>query len=298
MRIGFAGLGPMGSAMALRLVRAGHEMRVWNRSAGRAAPLVAAGAVHAASPAEAARGAEVVVTSLADDAAVEHVTLGEHGLAASLPPEAVHVSTSTISIALAERLGKAHADRGQGFVAAPVLGRPPAAAAGQLYVMAAGDPALVERVRPVLDTMGQRVFVVGGKPQQAALVKLACNFLIFTTIEQLSEVFALAAKGDVPPAVLFEVLTESFFGAPVHRNYGRMILDAAFDPPGGTVALGAKDTRLALAAGEALGVPLPLASLLRDRFVAADARGEGGLDFTVISRQVMEAAGLGRQADR
>lgn len=293
MRIGFAGLGPMGSAMALRLVRAGHEMRVWNRTPERAAPLVEAGAVQAASPAEAARGAEFVVSSLADDAASEAVTLGEDGLASGMAAGAAHLAMSTLSVALADRLAAAHAGRGQGFLATPVLGRPPAAAAGALFIMAAGDAALVERARPVLDAMGQRVFVVGAVPRQASLVKLACNFLIFSTIEQLSEVFALSEKGGVAPAVLFEVLTESLFTAPVHKNYGRMILERAFDPPGGTVALGAKDTRLVLAAGEELGVPLPLASLLRDRFVAAGARGEGGLDFTVIARQVLEAAGLG-----
>lgn len=248
--------------------------------------------MQATSLAEAARGAEFVVSSLADDAASEAVALGEDGLASGMAAGAAHLATSTLSVALANRLAAAHGERGQGFLATPVLERPPAAAAGTLFIMAAGNAALIERALPVLDAMGQRVFVMGGVPRQASLVKLACNFLIFSTIEQFSEVFALLEKAGAAPAVVFEVLTESFFTAPVHKNYGQMILERAFDPPGRTVALGAKDTRL-VAAGVELRVPLPLASLLRDRFVAAGARGEGGLDFTVIARPVLEAAGLG-----
>ncbi len=197
-----------------------------------------------------------------------------------------------ISHALSERLAEAHAARGQRYLAAPVLGRPLAAAEGKLFVMVAGDDATIRDARPVLEQLGQRLFVVGERPAQANILKLCCNFLIFTTIEQFAEVFALGEKSGLNRAKMFDVLTESFFNAPVHRNYGKMILDRAYDPPGGKVELGAKDTKLMLQAGEAFAVPLPLASLVRDRFLSAVARGEAELDFTVIARQVAEAAGV------
>ena len=291
MEIGFVGLGPMGSAMAGVLLRHGHRLTVWNRTAEKAKALVAAGARQAATPAEAARG-DIVLTSVANDAAVESVALGPDGVIGGLRAGAIHVGTSTVSHALSERLAEEHAARGQRYVAAPVLGRPPAAAEGKLFVMAAGEPAAVADARPVLEQLGQRLFVVGERPALANVLKLCCNFLIFTTIEQIAEVFALGEKSGLDRATIFEVLTGSFFTAPVHRNYGRLILERAYDPPGATVDLAVKDTRLVLQAGEALSVPMPLASLVRDRFLSAVARGEAGLDFTVIARQAAEAGGL------
>lgn len=291
MKIGFVGLGPMGSAMAQRLIEAGHGLTVWNRTADKTRPLAEAGADVAGTPAAAAAAAEIVISSVANDAALEAVTLGAEGIATGLAQGALHVSASTVSVALVASLAAAHAERGQDFVAAPVLGRPPAAVAGKLFIMAAGDAAALERARPVLERIGQRVFVMGARPEQANLVKLACNFLIFSTIEQFSEVFALVEKGGVDRAKTFELLTESFFTAPVHKNYGKQILDRAYEA-GVNVRLGAKDTKLFLDAGEALAVPLPLASLVRDRFLAAVARGEADMDFTVIARQAAEQAGL------
>ena len=292
MRIASIGLGPMGAAMASRLLAAGHELTVWNRSADKAEPLRQAGARVAKTPSEAAHEAEMVLTSLANDDALEAVTLGPDGIASTLPEGALHLSASTISIALAQRLAASHAERRQTYLATPVLGRPPAAAAGKLFVMAAGDAAALARAAPVLEVISQRVFILGDRPEQANLAKLACNFLIFSTIEQFAEVFALIEKGGVDRARMFELLTESFFTAPVHKNYGKQILDRNYEA-GVNVGLGAKDTRLALAAGDALGVPLPMASLLRDRFLAAIARGEKDMDFTVIAHQAAEQAGLG-----
>jgi 3-hydroxyisobutyrate dehydrogenase-like beta-hydroxyacid dehydrogenase len=173
-----------------------------------------------------------------------------------------------------------------------VLGRPPAAEAGTLFVMAAGEAAALGRVGPILEALGRRLFIVGDRPFKANLVKLSCNFMIFSTIEQLAEIFALNQKGGVDKAVLYEVLTESFFGAPVHKNYGRIILDESYDPPGAKLGLGAKDNRLILEAGAALAVPLPFASILRDRFLASEARGDGGLDFCAIAKRAAEDAGL------
>ncbi len=291
MDIGVVGLGPMGAAMARTLIRAGHELTVWNRTPEKAEPLLREGARAARTPAEAS-DREAVLTSVADDEALSAVVLGRDGVASGLPRGAAHISTSTISIQLSERLAEAHRERAQAFVAAPVLGRPPAAEAGKLFVIAGGTSAAIDQVRPVLDAIGQRTFVFGEQPRQANLVKLCANFMIFSTIEQLSEVFAICAKGGVDKASVFEFLTNSFYTAPVHKNYGSLIVEEKFDPPGAKVTLGHKDNRLFLAAGEALSVPLPYASVLRDRFLTTIARGEASLDFTVLSRRAREDAGL------
>ncbi len=292
MKLGFVGLGPMGVGMARRLLDAGHSLSVFNRTASRAASLVEAGARLADSPADASRDAEFVFSMLADDDAVQALALGQEGIADGLAPGAVHVSSSTISVALSRRLAEAHAARGQGYLSATVLGRPPAAAAGTLFVVLAGEADASERVRPALDAMGQRVFRLGGDPVQSNLLKLSLNFLIFSTIEQMGEVFALNEKGGVAPDAVFEVLTNSFFDAPVHRNYGQLIVDGRFELPGVPVTLAVKDTGLLLQAGDALGVPMPIGSLVRDRLLATVARGESGLDFTALSRRAREDAGL------
>ena len=292
MQLGFVGLGPMGVAMARRLLDAGHAVSVFNRTAARAAPLVERGARLAASPAEAAQGAEFVFSMLADDDAVEALALGKDGIADGLARGAVHVSSSTISVALSRRLAEAHGARGQGYLSATVLGRPPAAAAGELFVVLAGEADAAARVRPALEAMGQRIFSLGTDPAQSNLLKLSLNFLILSTIEQMSEVFALNEKGGIAPDTVFEVMTNSFFNSLAHRNYGRLIVDQAFSPAVGPLPLATKDTALLLQAGDALGVPLPMGSLVRDRLLATAARGEGGLDFAALSRRAREDAGL------
>ena len=292
MRIGFLGLGAMGSAMAARLLEAGHAVTVWNRSPGKAERLLAKGATRAASPAEAATDATLVISMVADDAALEAVTLSPGGAVEGLARGAVHVSSSTISVALAKRLEAAHLERGQGFVSATVLGRPPAAASGQLYAMLAGASESLDQVEEVLKAFSQRSFRIGDAPWQANLVKLCANFMIFSTIEQLSEVFALGAKAGLPESTVFEVLSQSFCSAPVHLNYGKLILDRAFSPPGGDMHLGKKDNDLLLEAGEAFGAALPMASLLRDRFITSISRGDAELDFAALSRRAREDAGL------
>lgn len=291
MRVGVVGLGPMGSAMAGRLLQAGHQVTVFNRTAEKARPLVERGAVQADSPAHAADN-EAVITMLANDAATEALVVGENGVAHGLPRGGIHLAMGTISIALADRLTELHEGKGQIHVGSPVLGRPPAAETGQLFIMPAGPADAIERVRPLLDAIGQRVFVVGSRPSQANLVKLCTNFLIFSTIEQLGEVFALTGKGGVDRATVFDVLINSFFGAPVHRNYGKLIVDGRFNPPGAKVTLGAKDTRLLLQAADALAAPLPFASIVHNRFLAAIAQGEKDLDFSVLGRHASRDAGL------
>lgn len=292
MQIGFVGLGPMGEPMAARLLEAGHVLSVFNRTASRADALVEAGARRAASPAEAARGAEIVFTMLAGDDVSERLVLGTDGIAATLGHDSVHVSCSTISPALSTRFDHAHRERDQLYSAATVLGRPPAARAGELFIVQAGSSAARARIAGPLAQLSQRIFDLGEDPAQANLVKLSLNFMIFSTIEQMSEMFALNEKGGIAPATLFDILTGSFFNAPVHKNYGRLIVEQRFDPPGAAVPLAAKDTRLLLAAAEALQVPVPMASLLRDRFMAMTAKGEAGLDFAALSRRARDDAGL------
>ncbi len=292
MQIGFVGLGPMGEAMAARLLDAGHRLRVFNRTPARADALVAAGAERAASPAAASAQADIVFSMLADDNASEALTLGAEGIIAGLGRDRAHVSCSTISPALSRRFEQAHGERDQLYAAATVLGRPPAARAGELFIVLAGHPVARDRAAPPLGTLGQRVFDLGDDAGHANLVKLSLNFMIFSTIEQMAEMFALNEKGGVAPAALFDILTNSFFTAPVHRNYGRLIVERQFDPPGAAVPLAAKDNRLLLAAAEALSVPVPMASLLRDRFLAMTAGNQAGLDFAALSLRARLDAGL------
>ena len=293
MRIGFIGLGQMGAGMAASLLRAGHEVTVYNRTAARAAPLVAEGAKAAARISEASRG-EAVVTMLADDGAVESAVLGEGGIIHSLRAGALHVSSSTISVNLSEKLAEAHAKAGQRFVAAPVFGRPDVAAAGRLFVVAAGEEQAVAAAGPLFDAMGQKTFVVSETPKVANLVKLSGNFLIASVIESLGEAMALVAKGGVDRTRYVEILTSTLFTAPIYKTYGGLLASGTFEPAGFAAPLGQKDIRLVLQAAEALRVPLPLASLLRDRFLALLAHGGDKLDWSAIGDLAAQDAGLKR----
>jgi 3-hydroxyisobutyrate dehydrogenase-like beta-hydroxyacid dehydrogenase len=277
--------------MAANLVRAGHDVTGYNRSPAKAEALIALGAKAAASVAEACRG-DAVMTMLANDEAVESVVLGRDGILASLPAGALHVSSSTISVALSQRLSEEHARAGQRFVGAPVFGRPDVAAAGQLYVIAAGEPAALETAAPLLDAIGQKTFVVSDSPKAANLVKLSGNFLIASMIESLGEALALVAKGGVDQRRYVELLTSTLFDAPVYRTYGGLIASGRFEPAGFAAPLGHKDIRLALAAAEDLRVPMPLASLLHDRFLTLLAHGGENLDWSAIGSLPAMDAGL------
>jgi 3-hydroxyisobutyrate dehydrogenase-like beta-hydroxyacid dehydrogenase len=279
MKVGFIGLGIMGAAIAPNLVTAGHEVTVWNRSPEKADPLVAKGAIRAAKPAEASRG-DAVFTMLSDDAAVEGVS---EDILASLPPGGVHISLSTISVALADKLTEAHAARGQYFVAAPVFGRPPVAAEGKLFIAAAGAPAAIEKAMPLLEVIGQKIEVFGEKASTANLVKLSGNFLIVSLTETLGEAMALVDTGGASKAQFLDFLTSTLFNAPIYKNYGAMIVNETFDPAGFGAVLAAKDMRLAGEAAEALGVSLPLNDLLRARLQRLIDGGEGHLDLTALS---------------
>ncbi len=281
MKIGFIGLGNMGSAMAANLIKAGHDVTVYNRSRGKVDALAAEGARPANSVSDAC-GGDVVVTMLANDDAVEGIVFGNGGILASLAQGATHVSSSTVSVALSERLTGAHADAGQQFVAAPVFGRPEAAQAAKLFVVAAGAPAHLQKVSGIFDAVSQRTFVVSEEPKIASLVKLSGNFLVMSVIETLGEAMALVGKAGVDKHQYLEMLTSTLFAAPIYKTYGGLIAGEQFEPAGFAAALGQKDARLVLAAAEELQVPMPVASLLRDRFLALLARGGEHLDWSAI----------------
>jgi 3-hydroxyisobutyrate dehydrogenase-like beta-hydroxyacid dehydrogenase len=293
MKVGFIGLGNMGAGMAANLLKAGHEVTVYNRTPEKAKKLVEQGAKSAAAVADACKG-DVVITMLADDNALEQVVFDDGGMISSLVKGAIHVSASTISMALADRLAAEHTKRGQRFVSAPVFGRPEAAAAAKLFVVVAGAPDEVDVCMPLFEAMGQKTFRFGEKPSNANLVKISGNFLISSTIEMLSEVMALVAKGGLDQHQYLDFLTSSLFTAPIYKTYGTLIADKKFKPAGFTAPLGLKDTRLALSAGEALRVPLPLANLVRDRFLTLLARGDDTIDWSAISMLAAEDAGLGK----
>jgi 3-hydroxyisobutyrate dehydrogenase-like beta-hydroxyacid dehydrogenase len=281
MRIGFIGLGNMGSAMAANLIKAGHEVTVYNRSRGKVDALAAEGALPAASVADACQG-DVVFTMLANDEAVEGIVFGDDGIVSSLASGATHVSSSTVSVGLAERLTEAHAQAGQQFVAAPVFGRPEAAQAAKLFVVAAGAAEPVAALSDVFDAIGQRTFVVSEEPKTANLIKLSGNFLIMSVIESVGEAMALVGKAGVDKHQYLDIITSTLFGAPVYKTYGGLIEGGEFEPAGFAASLGQKDLRLVMAAAEELNVPMPVANLLRDRFLTLLARGGADLDWAAV----------------
>src|SRR5579883_1383996 len=290
MDVGFIGLGAMGSGMASELVKAGHKLKVWNRSRGPAEKLAREGAIVVERVQDAFQG-EAVVTMLADDATIASVILGP-GVLDGARGDLVHIVSATISVAFSRRLEEIHAQRGLAYVAAPVLGRPDVAAAGELHILAAGDPAHIRRVAPLLEAMGKATWTIGSQPHQANLIKIATNFLLASAIEAMSESVALARRHDIDPHKLIEVITGTLFAAPAYKVYGPAILRGAFDEAGFKLALGLKDVRLALAASEEAGAPLPFAGILRDNFVDAIGHGEAEKDWAAVSKVALRRAGL------
>ncbi|WP_121114399.1 NAD(P)-dependent oxidoreductase [Croceibacterium ferulae] len=286
MRIGFIGLGQMGSAMAANLVKAGHQVTVWNRSPEKADALVAAGAARAEWPVDAAQG-DLVMTMLADDRAVEGVVFGDGGIAGA---PALHVGHSTISVALADRLA---AESGTGgYLSAPVFGRPLAAAAGKLFVVAAGAGAALDRCEPVFAAIGQRTFRIGDKPSAANLVKLSGNFMIMAAVEAMAEAMTLAEKGGVDRSILLEVLTGTLFGAPVYQTYGEILVEDRFRPAGFAAPLGLKDMTLVDAAATAFEVPMPLLGIVRDHLRSVIATEGPDVDWAGIALAIRSSANI------
>ena len=293
MKVGFVGLGGMGSAMAANLLKAGHEVAVWSRRPEPAERLRELGARVADSPRDAFQG-DALFSMLSDDAAV-HAVVVEAGLLTG-KTETIHVNCATISVACAEDLTALHRKAGAPYLAAPVFGRPEAAAAAKLHIVAAGDPALIAKVQPLFDAIGQKTWVVGDVPSQANVVKICGNFMLASAIETLSEASALANGHGVSTKTLLELMTSTLFASPAYQTYGKIIADQNFEPAGFRLKLGFKDVRLALAASEASSVPLPFGAALRDVFLEAIAAGLGDSDWSAISKVAQRRAHLPRDA--
>ncbi len=290
MDVGVVGLGHMGQGMARSLIKAGHRVRVWNRSPEPVEALVKEGAERAAEPADAFQG-DAAITMLANDEAVRSVVL-DGALKTNPKPGLIHVLSATISVGLCEALEQAHKDAGVAFIAAPVLGRPDVAAAGALNILVAGDPAAIARVQPLLDAMGRKTWRIGDEPHHASIAKLAANFTLAAAIESMSEAFALFRGYGLDPHILHEVLSGSLFAAPAYKLYGQLIADRQFEPAAFKLPLGLKDVRLAMEAGEAVGAPMPFASVMRDNFLDAISHGDSEKDWSAVSDVAARRAGL------
>ncbi|MFZ5557142.1 MAG: NAD(P)-dependent oxidoreductase [Pseudomonadota bacterium] len=289
--VGFIGLGRMGEPMARNLLAAGFKVSAYNRDAAKAKPLLEAGATFAKTPREAAVPGGIVITMVSDDRALHEVTAGSDGFAQALGA-GVHVSMSTVSPDASRRLAALHAGYGGSYLAAPVFGRPDAAAAKKLWICASGPAAAKARVRPVLDAMGQGVYDFGEEPHAANVVKLAGNFLILSAIEALGEAAALGQKYGIDREQLLGMFGETVFGCPVYQNYGRIVACEQYQPAGFRMALGLKDVNLVLDAAAGVQAPMPLASLVYDRLLSGVARGRANLDWSAIALAVSEEAGL------
>ena len=297
MKIGFVGLGHMGSAMAANLLKAGHDVTVFNRSPEKRRALLELGAHEADSVADACHG-QVIITMLADDTAVADVALAKYGIVETLAKGAIHLSMSTISVTLSKHLSETHAHAGQRFVAAPVFGRPDAAAAAKLFIVAAGAPAAVEEGKPLFDALGQKTFPISTEPAAANLVKLSGNFLLAAAIEALGEAIALVGKAGIDRGAYVDLLTSTIFPVPAYKTYGGLIAESRFQPAAFAAPLGFKDIGLALAAAESLRVPMPLGSLLHDRFLRLLAPGGESLDWAAIGGLAAQDAGDAPTAKR
>jgi 3-hydroxyisobutyrate dehydrogenase-like beta-hydroxyacid dehydrogenase len=292
MRIGFIGLGRMGHAMASRLLSNGHEVLVYNRTAAKSADLAQAGATVAPSIAEVCKGRELVISMVADDAALEAITLGPDGVREVMAKDTVYASMGTHSAGVIQTIDTALKATGQAFVAAPVLGRPDVAAAGQLVIVCAGPADALKKCEPAFSVMGRKTMEAASAPAAAIAIKLANNFVLGCAVETMAEAFALVRKYGVQPQVFFDVMTEGLFAAPAYKIYGKLIVDSSYDKPGFTVKLGLKDIKLALAAAELVGVPLPSGSVVRDRLVGAIGHGDGDKDWAVLGREAARSCGL------
>lgn len=290
MNIGFIGLGKMGKAIAGLLLSTGHKVTVWNRSPDAVQELVAKGARAAATPADLAKS-DFLLSILANDAATRSVFV-DQGLLEAAHPGLIHINLATVSVALAKELAELHRQRKIGYVAAPVFGRPDAAAAGKLNVVVAGDPATVAKAQPILDAIGQKTWPVGDKPENANVVKIAGNFMIASAIETMGEAVALTRSHGVKADAFLDILTNTLFASPAYKLYGGLIAAEKYQPAGFTAPLALKDVRLALSAADENNVPMPFANVLRDSLMELIATGGADDDWVAMARVAARRAGL------
>ncbi len=292
MKVGIIGVGRMGSAMGGRVLGGGHDLLLYYPDPGQCADLIGKGAKGAGSIAEAVQERDVVISMLPSDAVLENVVLGEGGLRDSLAGDTIHLSMGTHGVDMTRAMSAAHAEAGQGFVAAPVLGRPELAAEGQLGIVPGGPAEMVARCAPLFEVIGQNVFPAGEKAESAVSIKIANNLVLGCAIEAMGEGFALVRKFGVDPAVFYKVLTDGLFASVAYKVYGDIIAREAYEEVGVTATIGLKDCNLAMAAGQAAGVPLPSGNAWRDRLIGAETHGEGELDWAVVARDQARASGL------
>lgn len=292
MKIAFLGLGRMGQGMAQLLINAGYDLNVFDLYPEQATSLVEAGATFCASVSEATQGRDVCISMLPSDGALNGLVTAPGGLLEAMPQGMIHMVMGTHGIDMVRKLTKLHADAGQVFVTAHVLGRPDLAASGQLTIVPAGPTDIVASLQPIFDVLGKQTFVAGNDPQSASAVKIANNFVLGCAIEAMGEAMSLVRKLGVDPAMFHNVLTSGLFGAPAYEVYGKMIVDEAYDSMGATAVIGLKDINLALEAAESAQMPLPSASVMRDRLLGAIAHGDSALDWAVVAKEQARASGL------
>jgi 3-hydroxyisobutyrate dehydrogenase-like beta-hydroxyacid dehydrogenase len=292
LKVGFIGLGRMGQAMSARILGGGHDLVVYNRTESKTMHLVEAGALAAISVAGACEGREIVITMVADDASLQSVTLGAGGIRESLAPGAIHLCMGTHGVGVIQKMAASHAEAKQIFVAAPVLGRPDAAASGQIVIVAGGPSEAVRKCQPLFQLMGKHTFAAGSKPEGASAIKLANNFVLGCAIEAMGEGFSLIRKYGVDPQVFHEVMTEGLFAAPAYKLYGKIMVDQSFEKVGFSTMLGLKDMNLIMEAANLARVPLPSGNVIRDRLLGAIAHGDGDKDWAVIAKEQGRASGL------
>lgn len=290
--IGFIGIGTMGRPMATSLLKAGYTVKAYNRDEQKTEPLVKAGAQKAERPRDTVQPGGIVISMVANDDALEQVTLGPDGVLTTLGPGGIHISMSTISPALAQRLTELHTQQRSTFVSAPVFGRPEAAAAQKLWIALAGEPSARERIRPVLESLGQSIFEFGDEPFKANVVKISGNFLIAAAMEAMGEIFVLAEKNDISRRTLIDMFSQTMFASPIYKNYGTKIAERNFDEVGFLLKLGLKDIDLIQAHAKESAAPMPIASLLHDRLLSGVAKGRGERDWMELTRGIDEDAGL------
>jgi 3-hydroxyisobutyrate dehydrogenase-like beta-hydroxyacid dehydrogenase len=295
--ISFIGLGSMGLPIAMNLLESGYNLRVYNRTAQKAQPLVEKGAELASNPADVVEPGSIAISMLANDQAVEEVVLGENGILEKLGSGGVHISMSTVSPTTAEKLAQQHQQQGSHYLAAPVFGRPDAAAARKLWICLSGNAAAKERALPLLNVLGQKVFDFGEQVGAANVVKLSGNFLIVSALEAMAEAFTLAQKNGIERSQVAELFGQTLFACPIYQNYGRLIAQEQYEPAGFKLSLGLKDVELVLQTAKESQMPMPLASLVRDRLISAVAKGRGDIDWTGLALGVSEEAGLKASLD-
>jgi 3-hydroxyisobutyrate dehydrogenase-like beta-hydroxyacid dehydrogenase len=292
MNVGFIGLGRMGRGIASNVLTASDDLVVYNRTREKASELAEAGARVASSVREACEGRDVVITMLADDAALNEIAAGPDGIRDSLAAGSIHMPMGTHGVGAIAALAAVHAEAGQTLVAAPVLGRPDVAAAGQLGIVAGGPEEAVSRCLPLLDAAGRHTFKAGPRPESASAIKLANNFMLGCAIEAIGEGMSLVRKYGVKPEVFAEVISDGLFASPAYKVYGKIIVDESYDNVGFTAELGLKDVNLVLEAANLARLPLPSANTYRDRLLGAMSRGEEQSDWAIMAREQARAGGL------